>query len=142
MTPAQQAKLESLAGRALTAGEIICAQDRQDSSLAASISAGRNRTVSTLIDAGTVMRVLGPVSGATLLDALSGLAATNRPVYWAMKLLDAGRLDVGDPNTQAQLNMLAAGGALTQAQANAMIALSQQSDPIQIETVSHILNEV
>ena len=140
MTPIQQTALEALAGRSLTATEIAAAQSRDDAGLADSLSVGRTRTAPTLIGVGQVMTALGPVAGAAVLDALDAVRSSNRPLWWAWSLLEQGALDVGNSATQAQINALSGAGLMTQAQADTMIALSHQPDPITVDAVSNILN--
>lgn len=140
MLPTTQAALEALVGRALTAPESALAQGRRDADLAASLSAGRSRTAPTLIGYGAVMLALGAIPGAAMLDALEAARGSNRPLHWAMMLLEQGRLDIGDAATQVQVGALVTAGILTQAQADTLVALSRQPDPVPVGTVSDILN--
>jgi hypothetical protein len=140
MTPAQQAALETLAGRALTVAEIAAANARDDATLSLSLSAGRTQTVPNLIGVGQVMEALGPVAGAAVLDALDAVRTSNRPLYWAWGLLEKGMLDVGSPATQASIHGLAAAGLMTAAQADTLIGLARRPDPVLVGVVSDLLN--
>lgn len=70
-----------------------------------------------MVTARAIMAELGPTMGAAILEKLSALGATIPAVKWAMIFLqqDSG-IDLGHPSTQAQLDALQAGGALTDAE--------------------------
>jgi len=112
---------------------------RDDGAIAAALSVGRTKIVETRIGYDTVLATLGATAGSQVLDTLEALAPTVRPVYWAMKLLDAGRLDVANPQTRASIDGLV-GAAMTQAQADAIKALAVVPDPVDISAVSNELN--
>lgn len=64
MNANQQTTLTTLAGRALTIAEITLATNRQDADLAASLSVGRTKKVSTPAGYGTVIDVLHILDGS------------------------------------------------------------------------------
>jgi hypothetical protein len=79
-----------------------------------------------LVNARTVLAECGANAAATL-DKLEAASAQVSTVKWAMKFLQQdGGLDVGHPVTQAQLSALAAGGVLTQAEADSLKNLALQ----------------
>jgi hypothetical protein len=141
MNANQQAALESLAGRAMTAGEIALASARDDADLATSLSVGRTATVSTKVGIGAVLNALGAVNGAAFLDAMEALAPTVSPIKWGLVLLDAGVFDVGDPVSIAMINQLVP-GSIPQATATLLLALAVVPAPISTDQVSAILNGV
>jgi hypothetical protein len=82
-----------------------------------------------LIGYGSVMSALGANDGAALLDALEGLAQGSSPVKWALRLLDRGELDVGDPVTREQIDALCAAGVMTAASRDTLKALGEVDGP-------------
>jgi hypothetical protein len=74
------------------------------------------KVVSRLIGIGTVMDVLGPIQGATLLNGLEALKSSNSVIKWAWYLLENGNLDVGLESTRAQLDFLVTAGVITSQQ--------------------------
>jgi hypothetical protein len=54
---------------------------------------------------GEIMRSLGPSDGAAFLDALT--ASTEPSIRWAMKLIEAGRLDFGDSIVRSKIDVVA-----------------------------------
>lgn len=118
--------------RALPAG-LLAARDTQ--AIADALSAGRTRLMPTPIGFGRVLEALGPVDGATVLDTLDAIKASNPPLKWAWHLLERGELDVALASVRGQIDLLALGGALTTAQAVALKALAETPDPIDEMTV-------
>lgn len=75
----------------------------------------------------TARGVLAEVDGgAQILDKLDALTGAVREVKWAMKFLLTDGIDVGHPRTRALLDQLAAGGAITAADAQALKDLALQ----------------
>lgn len=98
-----------------------------DGELEATLNAKtRTRLVSTQIGFGAVMSALGASAGAALLDTIEVAAVSNSPVKWAMRLLAADNLDIGNLETRAQIDALAAAGVMTEAQAATLKALAEQ----------------
>lgn len=87
----------------------------------------RTRLVEMRIGFGAIMSALGASAGAALLDALEVVAVSSSPVKWALRLLAADNLDIGNLQTRAQIDALAAAGVMTAAQAATLKALAQQS---------------
>ena len=139
MTPAQQTALETLAGRALVPGELALAAIRNDAGLAEALSVGRKVPASKLIGVGTIQATIGKGAGA-FLDGLVTLGQTDRDVYWAMELIKAGNLDIGMPETRAQILTLATETPSIADACNAILAVAMVDDPISVDTVSAILN--
>lgn len=79
----------------------------------------------TQVGIGTVLDALGPDAGATLLDALQALAATQPVIRWSLRLIESGSLDISRPSARDQIARLAAGGVLTQSEVDALLALSR-----------------
>lgn len=115
---------------------------RDCGALAAILSVGRTKTVDKLIGYGTVLETLGADAGATFLDGLVALSATSSPVKWALKLLDRGELNIGAPETQAQLDALATGGLMPQAVANTLKALAVVADSVSAQQVQQVLEGI
>lgn len=145
MTPAQQAALETLAGRVLTADEIKAADPlldpdaRNDVALAALISTGRTKHIPTELGVGTVLATLGPGSGAWL-DGLTAVGEQNRDVYWALTLLHKGTLRIDMPATRAQMQGLAQAVPSLADGINALLGLCMAPDPVSQAAVSAALN--
>lgn len=98
--------------------------------LARILSVGRTKLIDYSIGYGTVLEVLGAEAGSAFLDGLTALAATSSPVKWALKLLDRGELNIGAAATRGQLDVLAAGGVMPQAVAEALKNLAVVPDEI------------
>lgn len=90
------------------------------------------------IGIGTVLDVLGPVDGSAVLDVLYAASASARPVYYALKLLEQGELDVGAPATRAQVGMLT-GTIFTAAQADSILGLALNPVTVSAAQVSNAL---
>ncbi len=139
MTPAQQAALESLVGRALTADEQAAIEPyleaRNDVAIAEVLSAGRVKPVPTDVGNGTILETIGLDAGNALLDVLNQ-AAEFRHVK---PLLEQGRLRVDSALVRATLDGLVP-AVLTAEQAQALKALAEHPDPIHYNAVSDVLN--
>ena len=106
--------------------------------IAAAVSAGRTKPVKTAIGAGTIMAVLG--AGATGGGALlAKMRANNLPaaladyaddIREALYIIDRGDLDVSSPATQGMIGAMVAAGMMTQAQADGLLALGVDTDPV------------
>jgi len=154
MTPAQQTALETVAGRALTPGEIVAIDallpDRNDVQIAAILSAGRVRVVPHEIGERGILDVLGPVAGDAFLSALEAITGADQlpaplqPYYGAIRRgvawLKTNGLDVGSPTTRALLDALAGAGIVDGAAVTAIKARAEQPDPIHYNAVSDALN--
>ena len=108
---------------------------RDTYAIAAALSAGRTRYVTSMIGFGRILDVLGPVEGAAVLDTLEATKVSNSALKWAWYLLERGELDVSLASVRGQIDALASGGAMTQAQADALKALAEVPDPIDEMTV-------
>ncbi len=96
------------------------------SQVAASLNTpDRAIVVPTMVNARRLMKELGPVDGAAILDKLQAASQTAPPVRWAMAFLTSeSGIDVGDPATRAQLDRLVANGVLTQTEASRIKAIA------------------
>jgi len=143
MTPAQQAALESVAGRPLTPQETIDIDAllpvRNDVAIAAILSVGRVITQPTPIGIGTALAVMAP-AGGDFLNALETMGAADANVKWALKMIEQGTFDVGHPVTRAQLQGFAAAVPATAAAIDALLAVAESPDPVRYSTVSAALN--
>jgi len=72
---------------------------------------------------GSIMNTLGPSEGAALLDTIK--ASTDPVMRWGLQIVETGKLDIGAASTRAQIDSLVAAGALTDAQRDALFALSK-----------------
>lgn len=155
MTPAQQSALETVAGRALTADEIVAIDallaDRNDIQIAAILSAGRVTLTPHEMGERGVLDVLGPVDGDVFLSALESITIADdlppplRPLFGAIHRgvawLKTSGLDVGSTTTRAMLDGLAAFGKLNTAHVAAIKATAERPDPIFPSAISDALNE-
>lgn len=106
--------------------------------IAAAVSVGRTKLVKTTIGAGTILSVLG--AGATGGGALlAKMRAQNLPaaladyaddIREALYIIDRGDLDVSSPATQGMVGAMVAAGMMTQAQADGLLALGVDTDPV------------
>lgn len=81
----------------------------------------------TEIGIGSIMDALGPVAGAAVLDALETLAGTQPVVRWGLEMIRLNGVDLSRQSARDQLLSLVAGGVMTQAQADALLALSRRT---------------
>ena len=143
MTPAQQAALETLVARPLTAGEVAEIEpllpNRNDVQIAAILSAGRARLRSHMIGIGTILAELAPAGGA-FLDGLEQIGATDPNVKWLLKLIERGAFDVGLGASRAQMQAYATAMPELAAGINALLQLGTEPDPIDYNAVSRALN--
>lgn len=70
--------------------------------IADTLSIGRIKLIERFVGIGTILAVMAP-NGGLFLDALEALAPSNSTVKWALKLIEAGGMDVGMPATRQQL---------------------------------------
>jgi hypothetical protein len=84
----------------------------------------------------SLMANLGALTGATILDKLEAASASNSVLKWAMLALKSERgINVGDPEARSMIEQLAAGGVLTQAEADALLTLAVRESSIAYEAV-------
>jgi len=145
MTPAQQAALEVLAKRPLTAGEIALATLRNDAGLAGSLSEGRTKVVSKQIGRGTILAVMAPAGGlfiAALRDIgeLRPRTMESANVAEVVGLIDRGEFDIGMESCQEQLQAFAAANETMAPGIAALLALPVVALTIPADAVSAILN--
>jgi hypothetical protein len=128
MTPAQQAALAAEIEANPACADAVTAKDLDV--IASIISAGRKTLQSRFVTARTILAECG-ANGPSILDALEAASAGNIAVKWALQFLgrDSG-LDVGNPVTQAMIDQLVAGGALTGAQGDALKGLASLPAPV------------
>ena len=93
--------------------------------LAAALSVGRTRVVRKLGGVGVVMEALGPDVGATVLDGLDALKATNSAVKWAWVLINRGELDFGSTATRAMITAL-----LDEPVRSALLAIAEEPEAV------------
>lgn len=152
MTPQQQAALQALAGRELTAPELQAAVAHVAAgnmeALAALLSAGRTKVVSHFASERGVLERYpgGPLAADALLGKLEAFAATDHPmariVGRALKFLaQAEGLDLGSAATQGLLQQLALGGVITEAERLGLRQMTLQPDPIHWHAVRDALQE-
>lgn len=110
-------------------------QNRDDGLIAASLSVGRKKLVTTEIGNGSILATIGIESGNNLLDAIH-----SQPQFrYVTPLIDQGRLDVASMLTRGSLDNLADVGVITQAEADAVKALAEVDDPVSAQAVAKAL---
>ena len=145
MTPAQQAALESVVGRALTQDEIaqidplLDYNNRQDVQIAKILSVGRTRLKSTPIGIGTILAVMAP-NGGEFLNSLETMGATDANVKWLLKLIERGAFDIGLESSRTQMQTYAQAVPALADAVNALLQLGTEPDPIHYNKVSDALN--
>ena len=147
MKPAQKLKLEELAGRAMTTAELAMANGREDGALARSLSSGRTSQgiVPTPVFANwcssTGLRAVIEDTSKSLTSPLrSSALAILDLLKWGTLGLDLSASTMGQSNI-AMLSTWITAGIVTSAQSNALMALAATSAPLDINTISNILNE-
>jgi hypothetical protein len=75
---------------------------------------------------GGVMDALGPQGGAALLDALASMATDNPTLRWGLRALEQNGLDFSLASTRSQIDALVLGDVMTEAQRDALFALSRR----------------
>ncbi|MRV72563.1 hypothetical protein GJ700_12680 [Duganella sp. FT92W] len=113
--------------------EALAAKDCQ--ALAAIMSADRTRPNNREVGNGTILETLGLVAGNALLDVLH----TDTTFRHVKPLLDQGRLLIGSPLVADVLRQLAAANVITQAGADALIALGREPDPLTAQELAAAL---
>lgn len=81
-------------------------QGKTAGEIAEMLNAPQTVLVERMAELGTPMKYLGAEAGATLLETMETLAATNPVVKWGFKLLERGELDLGLDSTRAMLDAL------------------------------------
>ncbi len=94
--------------------------------IADAMSVGRTRANSVEVGVGLILATIGLVSGNALLDAL--YAAPD--FRYVKPLLEQGRLVVSSPLVGVALAGMVAAAVITQAEADALVALGQEPDPV------------
>lgn len=106
--------------------------------IAAAVSVGRVKPKQTAIGAGTIMAILGGGAGGGG-ELLAKMRANNLPaaladyaddIREALYIIDRGDLDVSSPATQGMVGAMVAVGMMTQAQADGLLALGVDTDPV------------
>lgn len=128
---------------------------RDDTGIAAALSAGRKRHIPRLVTERGVVSALGPVEGEAALVALEAFSATTladghplkamhpgikRTLSWLKPPADG--VDIGDPLTRQLLETFGALGVLSQNAVTGLLALSEVPDPIGYGQVYSALSEV
>lgn len=94
--------------------------------IAEALSAGRTRANSALIGNGLILATIGLTAGNALLDALN----STEDFRYVKPLLEQGRLQVSSPLVAGALAQLVSASVITQGEADALIALGREPDPV------------
>lgn len=114
--------------------------ERRDREIAIAISEGRKRFKrGTFIGSGTIVETLGR-PGATLLRAMRQAAPLDALVDEGVRLIDAGRWDIGSPATHIALDELVAAQMMPAPAAETLKSLGLESDPIATSVVTDALD--
>ena len=158
MTEAQQAALEALAGRALTAGEVeqidALLPDRRDDLIAGILSEGRTEVFSRMTSARGVAEFFpgGPIGAEVVLMKLEGardaMLASGDPeqqVFGSLLRRQLGflageGLDFGSAALRGMLDQFAALGILTADEVAGLKNIAVRPAPIGTAQVSNVLN--
>lgn len=114
---------------------------RNEVAMAAVLSVGRTKVVPCQIGIGTVLATLGS-SGGQFLDGMVALGASDRNVYWAMKLLEGSILDIGMQATRTQMQALADANPGIAPAIAALLALAVEPNPVSAFEVAVALEGV
>lgn len=110
---------------AIAADPALLALVPNSQAIADALSAGRTRPNGAEIGNGLIIAEIGLEAGNALLDALNDTAQFR----YVKPLLEQGRLDVSSPLVVAALGAMVP-AVLTAAQADALIALGREADPV------------
>lgn len=99
---------------------------RDEAAIAALVSMDRVRPSSIEIGNGSVLEAIGIAAGNAFLDVVNNTA----DFRYVKPLLDQGRLKIGSPLVQATVQSMVTAGALTQANADKLLALGKEPDPV------------
>lgn len=94
--------------------------------IADALSQGRTRANNFEIGNGLILATIGIEAGNALLDALYNTVEFR----YVKPLLEQGRLDVSSPLVAGALAQLVENEVISQAEADALIALGQDPDPV------------
>jgi len=145
MNASEQAALEGLIGRSLTADEVGAIGPlvlaRNDVEAAALLSAGRTKHGPTQIGIGTVVAVLGDPRGGKFLDAVDVLGETDRTVYWGMDAVRRGVLDLSVPAARGSMTTLKEKIPEYVGEIDLLLQVGVVPDPISFDRVSAALNK-
>lgn len=111
---------------------------RDDGAIAAALSIGRTKVISSPIGIGTVLAVMAP-SGGDFLNALESLGAVDSNVKWALKMIEQGTFDVGHPVTRAQLEAFAQAQPQFATGITALLNVAVVPDPVSSQEVTKAL---
>jgi len=104
--------------------------DRRDTEEIASVlSVGRVKIAERFVGIGSILATMAPNGGA-FLDALEAMAPGDSNVKWALKLIEAGGLDVGMEATRQQLSVFAQAVPEMADGIVALMALAEVPDPV------------
>lgn len=81
-------------------------QTKTPGKIAELLNAPQTVLIERMIGVGTVLKYLGPVAGAAMLDQIAALCETDATVRWGWYLLERGELDVALDSTRAMLDAL------------------------------------
>jgi len=79
--------------------------------------ANRTVVVPTVVGALGIMRLVGPMMGAGILDKLEASAASDSRLKWFLRELTVNGIDLGNLITRAAIDELVVAGVLTQTEA-------------------------
>lgn len=144
MTPAEKAALEELVGYELNAEQVVQIDQyipaRNDVEIAKILSQDRKQMRPRKIGIGTILAELSPTGGA-FLNALQAKGALDPNVFWAMELIRQGEFDIGSPEAQVQIGLLADATPDLANQLNVLRQLGFMPDPLNFNKVSNALNK-
>lgn len=108
---------------------------KEHGAIAALVSVGRTRPVTTEIGNGTILETIGLTSGGALLDAIHATPS----LKYVLPLLDQGRLKVGSALVQGAIDTFVSAAVITSGEGAALKALGKEPNPVSVQQVIEAL---
>ena len=110
-------------------------KERDDAEIVRLLSEGRTRPKERLIGIGTVLETLGMTDGTAFL----GFIESQTSLKYVWKLIEQSNLNIASPLVAQAMTGFVRAGVITQANADKLIALGVEPDPVTFAQVAKAL---